>query len=735
MGEGQASVWDFGIASRWWLGTFELTGAIAVLAMVGWFAWRWWQQRRQRRTLQIAFLQALRAIAPQALQHQHVVPYLRAVVDRLTHVPGVRAVLIQTAEGTCVVGNISYATANRLLASPHIQVHDIRFDCTPLDAEWHDVFHKMNLSCVALVRLDPEGGLLIALCTHPIDFTNETRLFFESVRDEIVAGLKHLRLLETLHARIDYGKRLRVLSNQLNRTLSEEQVVRMIGGGAINLVAADGVAVYVRLPNNRAYCAWAYNVPPKYTQQVLRHLNKMPGHQLTRDTKPVLISDMHALPENIPLYHIALESGIRAVGLWPLVYEGRTIAALGTYYREPHAWTPEEQDALMAYARQAAIALENARHVHELRQRVRELTNIATTSELLRVSTEVDAIAHVVCRQLHTLTDVDFVFFADPPAESQSLYIRHVAGGLPSWLRDVSLPLQSPVYEMAMHLQSPRVFTNPHKHPILKEFVPPRVAYLVAAPLRNTQGELMGLLVAGKLRRLHARHPHFSDVHLHMLTALAEMAGAALERARIFGDLEQAYFETVLALVKAIESRDRYTASHSEFIAKLAEATARRMGLREEEVQQVYWAALLHDVGKIGVPDHILRKPTQLTDEEWRIMQNHPEWGARIVEHIPHLQNIAPIIRTHHERFDGSGYPLGLTGEKIPLAARIIAVTDAFSAMTEDRVYRKARSVDEALAELQRCAGTHFDPDVVNIFEQVVREWYLPAQTEKRRLA
>ena len=718
------------------LKSVELLGGITAAVVLLWLFWRWWQPRRIRQQQQVAYLQALRVIAPLALQYKQRMPYLRAVAETLTSVPGVRAVIIQTADGVLVANNLSYASATRLMASPHVHVNNFRVDTTPLDAEWQQIFTKMSLSFVAFLRLEAEGGVLALLCSAPMTFDSQTRLFFESVRDEIVSGLKHIRLLETLHTRLDYDKRLRVLSNQLNRTLSEEQVVRMIGGGALNLIAADGVAVYVRLPNNRAYCAWAYNVSPRYIQQVLRQLNQMPGNQLMKGTAPILIPDVRALPETSPLWHVALENGIGAVGLWPLVYEGATIAALGTYFREPHVWTPEEQDALMAYARQAAIALENARHVHELRQRVRELTNIATASELLRVSTEVDAIAQVVCYQVHALTDMDFVFFVDPPQDNHVLHIRHVAGALPSWLRDITLPLQAAhLSEMVAQLQEPNVFRNPHKHPLLKDFVPPRVGYLVVVPLRDTQGELVGVLVAGKLRRLDNRYPQFSEIHYHMLTALAEMAGAALERARMFGDLEQAYFETVLALVKAIESRDHYTASHSEFIAHLAEATARQMGLREEEVRQVYWAALLHDVGKIAVPDHILRKPTALTDEEWRIMQKHPEWGARIVEHIPHLQPIAAIIRAHHERFDGRGYPLGLRDEQIPLAARIIAVADAFSAMVEDRVYRKARSLDEALAELRRCVGTHFDPQVVDVFERVVREWYTAEKRQKRRLA
>ncbi|RME12916.1 MAG: HD domain-containing protein [Ardenticatenia bacterium] len=718
------------------LKSVELLGGITAAIVLLWLFWRWWRPRRIRQQQQVAYLHALRVIAPLALQHKQRMSYLRAVAETLTNVPGVRAVIVQTADDAFVANNLSYASATRLMASPHVHVNNFRVDTTPLDAEWQQIFTKMSLSFVAFLRLEAEGGVLALLCSAPMTFDSQTRLFFESVRDEIGSGLKHIRLLETLHTRLDYDKRLRVLSNQLNRTLSEEQVVRMIGGGALNLIAADGVAVYVRLPNNRAYCAWAYNVSPHYIQQILRQLNQMPGNQLVKGTEPILISDVRMLPETSPLRHVALENGIGAVGLWPLVYEGATIAALGTYFREPHVWTPEEQDALMAYARQAAIALENARHVHELRQRVRELTNIATASELLRVSTEVDAIAQVVCQQVHALTDVDFVFFIDPPRDNHVLHIRHVAGTLPSWLRDITLPLQAAnLHEMVAQLQEPNVFFNPHRHPLLKDFVPPRVGYLVVVPLRDTQGELVGVLVAGKLRRLDNRYPQFSEIHYHMLTALAEMAGAALERARMFGDLEQAYFETVLALVKAIESRDHYTASHSEFIAHLAEATARQMGLREEEVRQVYWAALLHDVGKIAVPDHILRKPAALTDEEWRIMQKHPEWGARIVEHIPHLQPIAAIIRSHHERFDGRGYPHGLRGDQIPLAARIIAVADAFSAMVENRVYQKARTADEALAELQRCAGTHFDPQVVDVFERVVREWYIAKEHQKWRLA
>ncbi len=134
----------------------------------------------------------------------------------------------------------------------------------------------------------------------------------------------------------------------------------------------------------------------------------------------------------------------------------------------------------------------------------------------------------------------------------------------------------------------------------------------------------------------------------------------------------------------------------------------------------MYWGALLHDIGKIGVPDEILRKAGPLTDEEWELMKRHPELGAEIVAPVKKLVDVAPIIRSHQEKFDGSGYPDGLRGEEIPLGARILAVVDAYGAMTDERVYRKARSHEEALAELRRCAKTHFDPEVVDAFLAVL---------------
>jgi diguanylate cyclase (GGDEF)-like protein len=167
------------------------------------------------------------------------------------------------------------------------------------------------------------------------------------------------------------------------------------------------------------------------------------------------------------------------------------------------------------------------------------------------------------------------------------------------------------------------------------------------------------------------------------------------------------------ALAAALLERDRYTGEHSAVVVELAKTVAGALGLDCVEVERVGYAALLHDVGKVAVPDHVLHKPGPLDADEWRLMREHPATGERILRAIPGLGGVARIVRHEHERFDGGGYPDGLAGENIPIGSRIILACDAYHAMTSDRPYRAAMPHDEAVAELVSCSGTQFDPRVV----------------------
>lgn len=185
---------------------------------------------------------------------------------------------------------------------------------------------------------------------------------------------------------------------------------------------------------------------------------------------------------------------------------------------------------------------------------------------------------------------------------------------------------------------------------------------------------------------------------------------------------QEEWVNLILYISKCIDRRISKSGKHSVQVAELTKNTAQRLSLNEGETQTIYWAALLHDIGKVGVPEFVLMKNGPLNKKEWSVMRLHPTIGANIVNSLKEIAYLAPIIHAHQEKFDGSGYPFGLRGEKIPLGARILAVVDAYDAMTDERVYRKARSHEAAMEELKNLRGKQFDPEIVQAFIQTIGE-------------
>ena len=212
------------------------------------------------------------------------------------------------------------------------------------------------------------------------------------------------------------------------------------------------------------------------------------------------------------------------------------------------------------------------------------------------------------------------------------------------------------------------------------------------------------------------------------------LEGAVREKTK---ELEQAYKEvnasynrTLEALVTALDARECETGNHSQRVVRATLAIADRMGIDGPEREHIARGALLHDIGKIGVPDHVLLKPGKLTDDEWAEMRKHPEIGARILSGITFLQSAAEIVLSHQERWDGKGYPRGLKGTEIPIGARIFAIADALDAITSDRPYRRGRSLSYAREEIERHSGTQFDPDVVKVFMSIPEEEWVEIRSE-----
>jgi HD-GYP domain-containing protein (c-di-GMP phosphodiesterase class II) len=204
------------------------------------------------------------------------------------------------------------------------------------------------------------------------------------------------------------------------------------------------------------------------------------------------------------------------------------------------------------------------------------------------------------------------------------------------------------------------------------------------------------------------------------VSVLTAFAGGVYTKLQLAIQLESHYTKTLEALASALEARDPYTQAHTSRIRDMAVALAVAMKVPSDVRKAVRLGAILHDVGKIGISDSILHKPGPLDDEEWRVMRTHPEIGERMLEGIDFLQPALPVIRHHHERWDGKGYPDALAGEDIPIGARIVGVCDAFDAMTSDRPYKAAMSVNDALAEIVKNAGNQFDPVCAALLVDVV---------------
>lgn len=230
-------------------------------------------------------------------------------------------------------------------------------------------------------------------------------------------------------------------------------------------------------------------------------------------------------------------------------------------------------------------------------------------------------------------------------------------------------------------------------------------------------GSVMGVIYLG---RTSGRR--FSASEIELVSVLGGQAAAAIGNARLYQKLQQSYLSMMVTLSGVVEARDLYTDKHMKDIAEYSIEIAKKLNLPGNDIEDIGKAALLHDLGKICVPDRILMKADKLSKEEMDVIRRHPLDGARIVESVEPIRHAREIIRHHHECYDGTGYPNGLKGAQIPLGSRIISVADAFGAMTTDRPYRKALSIKKAVEELITNSGAQFDPDIVEIFISILRE-------------
>jgi HD-GYP domain-containing protein (c-di-GMP phosphodiesterase class II) len=263
----------------------------------------------------------------------------------------------------------------------------------------------------------------------------------------------------------------------------------------------------------------------------------------------------------------------------------------------------------------------------------------------------------------------------------------------------------------------PLIVNSPEKDPRFFKAVDEKTEFktrnIVCVPVKVREKTIGVLEAINKQKK-----GRFNKEDLSLLTSLADQVAIALDNSRLYRELEETFFQTADSLADTIEKRDPYTGGHTQRVTLYSQAIGKYLQLEPLERKWLKIISVLHDIGKIGIEDHILKKPDRLSPEEFDMIKRHSDIGAKIIEHIWQLREIVPGVKYHHEHVNGQGYPDGLKGEEIPVLAKIVAVADTYDAMTTDRPYRKAINKEAAVEELKRCSGTQFDKEVVGAFMQ-----------------
>ncbi len=391
--------------------------------------------------------------------------------------------------------------------------------------------------------------------------------------------------------------------------------------------------------------------------------------------------------------------------------------------RSEQGYSQDDQLTLTTLANQTAVAIENARLYKIEQDRREELTMLFNMSRQLVATDDVETVLNTITQYATISTNVTYSRILTP--DSSGSFVCRAANSVRDIVPNLGIGKVEPeiVHEIYRDVQMTGNYMILEKNGSISSEEQTQALFLDLAtsiciyPLKVVD-DFLGVIIFGEER--HTQREPFDTNKLQLISLIADQAGSALRRSSLHAQLEESLIETVIALANAVEARDTYTEDHSARMEDLVVEVCHHLNFPEEEIMNMRWAARLHDIGKIGVPDQILRKPGSLTEEEWVLMRQHPEIGSKILAPITKMASVSPIIRSHHEKFNGMGYPDGLANVEIPLGARILTVVDAYVAMTDDRIYRKSLGHEKAIAELIENKGSQFDPELVDIFLDII---------------
>jgi HD-GYP domain-containing protein (c-di-GMP phosphodiesterase class II) len=401
---------------------------------------------------------------------------------------------------------------------------------------------------------------------------------------------------------------------------------------------------------------------------------------------------------------LPIKSGAEVIGVLELINK-----------RGDKDFVQDDLDISLLFSSFLAKVVENAQLLREKNERIKSLSILTETSTLIGSTLNLQKLLSVIMEKLKEVMQAEASSIFQIDEKTKELYFVVATGEKGEEAKEIRIPWGKGIVgwtaEKGVTLNVPDVSKDKRFFQDVDKKTQWKTRSILAVPLK-IKGKVIG--VAEVLNKL-GDEP-FTKRDERIFEAIAKQAAVAIDNARLYTDLSDLFKSSIRALVNTVEAKDKYTRGHTERVTEYSLMIARKLNLAQTEIQRIELSALLHDVGKIGIPDKILLKPGKLTEEEYEVVKEHPDRGVSIMQPIKQLHTVLDGIKYHHERMDGKGYPEGLKGNEIPLVAKIITIGDAYDAMTTDRPYRKALSQEEAIRRLKKDSPAQFDPELVDAF-------------------
>jgi PAS domain S-box-containing protein len=649
----------------------------------------------------------------------------RPQIDRweLLAAVGLKPIAIETfnqnADVPLTSGLIGWTASHKKTAIVPDVVKDKRWETIP----GLDVLVRSALS-VPLLAGNTIVGVLSLLSDQIAAFREEDVEIVQAAAASVAVALQNARLYAAEKRRAERLAAISKLSTEIAALHEASPVLNILVTRAAALMESTTCTVMlIDTATNEAVLAAQTGLPPS-TPAELRVPLELPilRHSL-ESGEPIIIPD---IDRDVPaMRSVLVRPDVRAFFAYPMIHQGQVMGFITFSKLTLHTPSAEEIAACQLLAERAAVALENARLFEETARSLRQVQALHTIDITIASSFDLRLTLNIFLDQTRTQLGVDAVEILVYNPHTQMLDYAAGIGFRTTALQGTHMRLGQGYAGIAgLERKTIRVSNlREHKTDFLRSpnFKAEEFDTYFGVPL-IAKGQVKGVL------EVFHRSPLQPDQNwMDFMETLGKQAAIGIDNATLFSDLQSSNAELMLAYdttlsgwSKALDLRDRETEGHTQRVVETTVRLARAMGVSEAELANVRRGALLHDIGKMGVPDDILHKPGPLTAEEWATMRQHPVYAREMLSPIAYLRPAMDIPYYHHEKWDGSGYPNGLKGEQIPLAARVFAVVDVFDALTSDRPYRSAWPREEALEYIREQAGKHFDPAVVEMFLRMV---------------